>query len=426
VASKILERAVFLQVVEYLEHHKLLHPNHHGFRANHSVTTTILQLYDSWMEALNNGELVGLNLVDLSAAFDCVDVDLLLAKTKLYRFSRHTRQWLWSSMVGRLRVVEVEASLSSTLRVGDVGVAQGSILGPLWYILYTNELPEVVHLENCPTTEDQEDLQQEQEQEQEQEQMASEAVVPVQSWRPGQLTAVQWHPAFRVGDSECGALVNYADDSSSTSSDFELAELATSMKMQYSAVASFLTSSKLQVNDSKTHTMLLTTAQLRKSQNLSLTVEIGSVQQETSHVERLLGLQVHENMKFREYLQDNEKSLIKSLNKRLNTLKQIKRVASFSQRLAIANGIFNSKVVFLMSVWGGTEQYLLNSLQIVVNKAMRVVCNVGKSVNVEDLQNRTRCLSVRQAVVYHSLMVARRVLTTEKPKYLFIKLSEAL
>ena len=83
--------------MQYLEHHKLLHPNHHGFRANHSVTTTILQLYDTWMDALNNGELVGLSLVDLSAAFDCVDVDLLLAKTELYNFSRHTRQWLWSS-----------------------------------------------------------------------------------------------------------------------------------------------------------------------------------------------------------------------------------------------------------------------------------------------------------------------------------------
>ena len=198
------------------------------------------------------------------------------------------------------------------------------------------------------------------------------------------------------------------------------------MKMQYSVVASFLTSSRLQVNDSKTHTMLLTTAQLRKSQNLSTTVEIGSVQQETSQVERLLGLQVHENLKFREYLQDNEKSLIKSLNKRLNALKQIKRVTTFAQRLAIANGIFNSKVVFLISVWGGTEHYLLNSLQIVINKAMRVVCNVGKSVRVEELQKRTRWLSLRQAIVYHSLMVARRILTTEQPKYLFKKLSETL
>ena len=161
---------MFLQVVKYLDHHKLLYPSHHGFRANQSVTTTILQLYDTWMDALNNVELVGLNLVDLSAAFDCVDVDIMLAKTKLYKFSRNTRQWLWSSMVGRLQVVEVEASLSSTLRVGDVGVAQGSILGPLWYILYTNEFPEVVHMENCPDRGQEQVQGQEQEQEPEQEQ----------------------------------------------------------------------------------------------------------------------------------------------------------------------------------------------------------------------------------------------------------------
>ena len=99
-----------------------------------------------------------------------------------------------------------------------------------------------------------------------------------------------------MGDAECGGLVNYADDSSSSTSDCDVGELGTSMKLQYSDVASFLTSSLLQVNDSKTHTMLLTTAQMRKSQNLSLSVEIGSVKQKTSQVERLLGLQVHENL----------------------------------------------------------------------------------------------------------------------------------
>ena len=79
VPSKILERAVFFQVVEYLKHHKLLHHDRPGFRTNHSVTTTILQLYDSWMDAVNHGELVGLSLADVSAACNCVDVELLLA-----------------------------------------------------------------------------------------------------------------------------------------------------------------------------------------------------------------------------------------------------------------------------------------------------------------------------------------------------------
>ena len=57
---------------------------------------------------------------------------------------------------------------------------------------------------------------------------------------------------------------------------------------------------------------------------------------------------------------------------------------------------------------------------------MRVICNVGKSVKVEELQRRTKWLSVSQAVAYHSLMVARRILTTEQPKYLFVKLSKAI
>ena len=427
VASKILERVVFLQVVEYLDTHGLLHSNHHGFRANHSVTTGILQMYDSWMDALENEEMTGLTLVDLSAAFDCVDVNLLMEKLKLYKFDRHTCQWVWSFMTGRLQVTEVEASASAALRVGDIGVPQGSILAPIWYIIFTNELPEVVHFQNCK---EKQEIQNEQQQENEQEERE-----PGVDGGRGQVgpqtgpladTDTAWRPHYRTGDEECGALVCYADDSSSSISDPSIEELATSMKLQYSSISSFLTASLLKVNDSKTHTMLLTTSQLRRQRNLNMTVEIGSVRQKTSPVERLLGLQLHQDLKFREHIQDNEKSLIKSLNTRLKALQKIKRVTSFNQRLAIANGIFNSKAVFLISVWGGCEDYLLDSLQVIINKAMRVICNVGKSVKIEVLQQKTGWLSIRQAVMYHSLMDARRVMTTRQPAYLHHKLSLAL
>ena len=405
VASKVLERVVFLQVVEYMQTHGLLHPNHHGFRAHHSVTTAILQMYDTWMNAIENGEMVGLTLVDLSAAFDCVDVNLLLAKTELYNFSRHTQQFIWSFMTSRHQVTEIEGSTSSSLRVGDVGVAQGSLCGPLWYILYTSELPEVVHGENCPDARD----------------LLDDLPVSPQNWEQP-----AWKPNYRIEDNECGTVVCYADDSSESVADTNIEELKTSMELQYSSTASFLTSSLLQVNSSKTHTMLLTTSQNRRQNNPSLTVTFGTTQQKASSVERILGLYLHENLKFREHLQDNKKSLIKSLNTRLNALKQIKKLTSFSQRLAIANGIFNSKVVFLISVWGGTEEYLLDAIQIIINKAMRVICNVGKSAKIADLQRMTNWMSVRQLAKYHSLMEARRILSNQEPQYLYNRLSAVL
>ena len=198
------------------------------------------------------------------------------------------------------------------------------------------------------------------------------------------------------------------------------------MEQQYAASASFLTSSMLKANDDKTHAMLLTTSQFRRLHNLSLTVNFGNEQQTGTKVERLLGLYLHHDLKFREHIMDNEKSLLKGLNTRLNALKQIKKFTSFKQRLAIANGIFYSKLLFLISAWGGAEGYLFDSLQIVINKAMRVVCKVGKSVRVKDLQRMTNWFSSRQAAQYHSLMEARRILSTKQPVYLYSKLTAAL
>ena len=294
-----------------------------------------------------------------------------------------------------------------------VGVAQGLICGPLWYLIYTNELPEVVHGQNCADQERSDET-------------GGGGGTPVQQAETAVAAEALRRPLYKTGDSECGTLVCFADDSSESVSDRNMEELKRSMEEQYAASASFLTSSRLQVNDSKTHTMLLTTSQYRRLNNPTLTVTIGAVEQKSSSVERLLGLQLHENLKFREYIQDNDKSLLKSLNTRLNALKQIKKVTTFSQRLAIANGIFNSKVVFLISAWGGTEQYLLGSIQLLITKVMRVICKVGKSTRISDLQKMTGWMSIRQSVKYHSLMEARRILTSQQPAYLYKKLSTAL
>ena len=62
--SKVLERVVFLQIVEYMDNNGLLHPNHHSFRSLHSTTTAMIQLYDTWVEAASRGEMAGVAMID--------------------------------------------------------------------------------------------------------------------------------------------------------------------------------------------------------------------------------------------------------------------------------------------------------------------------------------------------------------------------
>ena len=97
-------------------------------------------------------------------------------------------------------------------------------------------------------------------------------------------------------------------------------------------------------------------------------------------------------------------------------------VASFKARLMIANGIFCSKLIFQISLWGGTEEYLLNALQVVQNKAARAVTRRGRYTPVADLMRQCGWLSVRQLVFYHSVILVYKTLQTTYPKYIYSKL----
>ena len=142
--SKVLERVVFNQIIQYLNSNNLLHPSHHAYRANHNTTTALIQMYDTWVNAYDDGELSGVCLLDMSAAFDIVDHSLLLKKMELYGFDEESLNWVQSYLSGRSQCVCINGSLSKLLPV-PIGVPQGSILGPTFYTIFTNELPEIVH-----------------------------------------------------------------------------------------------------------------------------------------------------------------------------------------------------------------------------------------------------------------------------------------
>ena len=87
----------------------------------------------------------------------------------------------------------------------------------------------------------------------------------------------------------------------------------------------------------------------------------------------MLGGILSQNLKWTEHILLNQKFLIKQLGARLAILNKVSRLATFKTRKMIANGIFMSKLIYLIPLWGGCEEFLLRSLQVAQNKAARLV-----------------------------------------------------
>ena len=157
VLSKVLERAVHNQMIQYLEENQMIHPNSHAYRQWHNTETALISMHDTWVRSVDRGESCGVVCIDPSAAFDVVHHDLLLAKLELYGFGKDELAWVQSYLSGRSQCVCINGELSSLLALSH-GLPQGSILGPLLFTMYANEFPKILNIEEKTDSQDSNNL----------------------------------------------------------------------------------------------------------------------------------------------------------------------------------------------------------------------------------------------------------------------------
>ena len=148
VISKITERAVQDQLVLYMTETGQLNLNHNAYLKNHSTTTTILQLLDQIYTATDDNMIATFMTIDESNAFESVDHRLLLEKMCLYNFEEHTVEWFKDYLKFRTSYVTINAKSSKMVALSQ-GVPQGSVLGPLLYTIFVNELPVIPKEDDC-------------------------------------------------------------------------------------------------------------------------------------------------------------------------------------------------------------------------------------------------------------------------------------
>ena len=137
--SKVIERLVHNQIISFLKERNLLFEFQSGFRTSHSTDTCLLYLNDYIKREVDSGKVCGMAMLDLQKAFDTVNHSVLLQKLKAIGFDSTSLGWMKSYLEGREQVVDINGSMSSPLTV-NCGVPQGSILGPLLFLLYINDM----------------------------------------------------------------------------------------------------------------------------------------------------------------------------------------------------------------------------------------------------------------------------------------------
>ena len=141
--SKIIERKIHDQTNAFLLDEDISYKCQSGFRGNHSTNLCLSFLTNKVLKGFDEGLLTGMILIDLQKAFDTIDHEILLQKLKAIKFSESTIKWFKPYLFERIFLVNIENKLSDFRKI-SCGVPQGSILGPLLFLIYVNDMPQAV------------------------------------------------------------------------------------------------------------------------------------------------------------------------------------------------------------------------------------------------------------------------------------------
>ena len=339
--SKIFEKIMYNRLESYILYKNILINNQYGFRHLHSTYMAMLDMVNKVTESIENREVsIGI-FIDLSKAFDTLNHNILLSKLEHYGIRGIPLLWLKDYLTNRKQFVCYN-SASSLMRPITCGVPQGSILGPLLFILYVNDIV------NC---------------------------------------------------SKLLHFILFADDTNLFFSSKNYNDLMLTVNTELGKLSEWFRANRLSLNVAKTNYVLFGKRKKCLSDtNFAITINENLIERVTST--KFLGVYIDQDLNWKHHTAE----IAKKISKSLGILNRVKYILPRSSLITLYRTMIHPYLIYCNIIWGGASLLALNRLECLQKRALRLITCSYFRIPSNPLFIKLGILKLKDIHKYQSLM----------------------
>ena len=369
VLSKLLEKAILTQLNRYLDENSLHCPVQSGYRPKHSCETLLVRMTDDILRDMEAGNVVALVLLDLSAAFDTIDHNILIQKlANDFGIRGNALKWFVDYLQNRSFCVKVNQGFSVFLSL-LFGVPQGSLLGPILFILYIKYLQKI----------------------------AAKFGLNIQLYADDSQLYISFHP-MKPEETE---------------------ELKKKIQECLAEIQNWMVENFMKLNESKTELLLIAKPLVLRNLNVDMTFEFGEVDVKPTDCKgdswKSLGVKLDPSLNMERQLNSVKQKCMWTLS----NLQKIGRYFDRETKLILVKQLVISKLDYCNALYVSLPMKCLKKLKSVLNCAIRFIYNINdRDEDLLPYYKRAHILPIEQRIQFKICLLSYKVVYGIAPQYL--------